>query len=78
MEVNFCLNTTSVKLLVTSRVNPPYLKCIYMVEKYANTRGVNPLLINIANMFGRPPILSMEFRNFIFCYGAAVFHIFFT
>ena len=25
-------NTTKVKLPTTSRVNPPYLKCIYMVE----------------------------------------------
>ena len=73
MEVKSCLNTTSVKLPVTPRVNPPYLKCINMVEKYPNIRGVNPFLQINANMVGWPPILIMEFRSLIHCYGAAVF-----
>ena len=34
------LKTASVKLPVTSPVNQPYLKCIYMIEKYANGRDV--------------------------------------
>ena len=38
------LKYKSVKIPVISRANPPYLKCIYMVEKYANIRGVNPFL----------------------------------
>ena len=33
MEVQTPLNTKKVKLPVTSRVNPSYVKCIYMVEK---------------------------------------------
>ena len=50
MEVKSCLNTSSVKLPVTSRVNPTYLKCIYMVKKYVNIRAVIYLITINANM----------------------------
>ena len=52
MEVESCLNTTSLKLPVTTLVNPPYMKCIYKVEKYANIRGVIFLLTINANKVG--------------------------
>ena len=40
MEVKTRLNTTGVKLPVTSPVNPPFFKCIYMVEKFAISRDL--------------------------------------
>ena len=49
MELKSCINTTSVKLPVTYRINQRYLKCTYMVEKYAKIRGVNPFLTANAN-----------------------------
>ena len=52
MDVNSPLNTSSLKFLVTSRVNPPYLKCIHMVEIYAYSRGVIHSLTNDVNMVG--------------------------
>ena len=52
MVVKTHLNTSSVKLPVTSRVNPQYLKRIHMVEKYAHRRGVIHSLTNTANMVG--------------------------
>ena len=51
-DVKSLLNTSSVKLPVASRVNPPYLKCIHMVEKYVYSRGVNDSLTNNAKMVG--------------------------
>ena len=51
-DVNSTLNTSSLKFPITSRVNPPYLKCIHMVEIYANSRGVNHSLTNNVNMVG--------------------------
>ena len=51
-EAKTHLNTSSVKLPVTSRVNPPYLKCIYMVEKKAYSRGVIFSLTNNVSMVG--------------------------
>ena len=62
MELRSRLNTTSISLPVTSRVNQSYLKCIYMVEKHAKIRGVSSLTIN-ANMVGS-----------IYCNDAAVFY----
>ena len=44
MDLKSPFNTLSLKLLVTSRVNPPYLNCIHKVEKYAFSRGIFPLL----------------------------------
>ena len=52
IEVKTLLNTTKVKLPVASCVNSPYLKCIYMVEKYAYSRGVILSLTNNANKVG--------------------------
>ena len=52
MKVKSCLTTTSVKHPVTSRVNPPYLECIHIVEKYAHIRGVNHFLTINANIVG--------------------------
>ena len=65
---------SSVKLSVTTRVNPPYLHCIHMVEKYAYSRGVIHSLTNNANMVGLPSILRVEFRSLIRCYEGVVFH----
>ena len=33
MDVNSLLSTSSLKFPLTSRVHPPYFKCIHMVEK---------------------------------------------
>ena len=52
IEVKTYLNTTKVKLLVASRVKLPYLKCRYMAEKYAYSRGVIFSITNNANMVG--------------------------
>ena len=52
MEVNFQSNTTKVLFPVTSPFNPPYLKCIYMVEKYVNIRAVIYFLTINVNMVG--------------------------
>ena len=46
------LNTTKVKLPVASSDNQPYLKCKYMVEKYAYSRGVVHCLTNNASKVG--------------------------
>ena len=74
MEVKSHLNTSSVRLPVISRVSPPYLKCIHMVEKYACSRDVIHSLTNNANMECWPSMLKMEFRNLILRYGWVVFH----
>ena len=50
MDVNSRLSTSSLKFPVTSRVSPPYLKCIHMVEKQAYSRGVIRSLTNSENM----------------------------
>ena len=50
MEVKTHLNTSNVKLPVTSCVNSPYLKCIHMVEKSAYSRGVIHSLTNISKV----------------------------
>ena len=50
MEVKSSSDTISVKLPVRSRVFPPSLKCIYMLEKYVHIRGVNPFLAINVNM----------------------------
>ena len=52
MEVKTHLNTSSVKLSVTARVNPTYLKCIYIVGKITNSKGVIHSVTNNANMVG--------------------------
>ena len=52
MAVKFCLKTASVKHPVTSRVKQPYLKSIYMIEKYANNRDVIHSVTNNTNMGG--------------------------
>ena len=33
IDVNSLISTSCLRLTVTPRVNPPYLKCIHMVEK---------------------------------------------
>ena len=68
-EVRTNLNISIVKLPVTSRVNPPNMKCLHTVEKYAYSRGVTHSLPNTANMMDRPSMLRLEFRSFIGCYG---------
>ena len=52
MEIKSPLNTISVKLPVTSRVNQSFLKWIYIVEKYANSRNVIYSVTNFAKMKG--------------------------
>ena len=52
MDVNSLLSTSSLKFPVTSRVNPPYVKCIHMVGKQACSRGVIHSLTNHPNMAG--------------------------
>ena len=47
MDVNFPLNTSNLKFPVTSHGNPPYLKCIHMVQIYA---------------FGRSTLLNKQFK----------------
>ena len=46
MEVKTRLNTTGVKLPVASRVNPPFFKCLLMVERYVKSRDVIHCLTN--------------------------------
>ena len=50
IEVKTHLNISSVKLPVTPRVNPPYLRSIHRVEKYTFSGGVIHSLTNNANM----------------------------
>ena len=52
MDVNSPLNTPSLKFPITTRVNPPYLKCIHMIEIYAYSRDVIHSLTNNVNMVG--------------------------
>ena len=52
MVVNSPLNTSSLQLPVTSRVNPLYLKRINMVELYTYNRGAIHSLTNNVNMVG--------------------------
>ena len=67
-------NTSTAKLSVTPRVNPPYLKCIHMIEKHVYIRGVINSLTEMANMLGWTSVLKVEFRSLIRCYGLVVFH----
>ena len=52
IEIKTHLNTSCVKLPVTSRVNRLYLKCIHMAKKFAYSRGGTHSLTNNANMVG--------------------------
>ena len=65
MDVNSPLNTSSLKFPVTSRINPPYLKCIHKVEIYAYIRGVIHSLKNNVNMVGSPSMLKVDFPSLI-------------
>ena len=65
MEVKTDLNISSIKLPVTQRFKPPYLTYIYMVEKYAYSRGVIHSLTNTASLVGVPSMLKLEFRSLI-------------
>ena len=78
VAVKFCLKTASVKVPVTSRVNPLCLKCMYMIGKYANSRDVILSLTNNAIMGGWLWILRVGFRSLIRRYGGVVFHNLFT
>ena len=74
MEVKTHLNTSTVKLHVSSRVSPTYLKYIHMVEEYACSGGVIHSLKNNANLVAWPSILRVEFRSLISFYVWVVFH----
>ena len=52
MDVNSPLNTSTLKFPLTSRVNPPNLKCKHMVEIHAYSRGVIHSLATDVNMVG--------------------------
>ena len=52
MEIKTDLKTSRVKFPVTARVNPAYLKCLYMVEKYAKSRVVIHSVTDNENMVG--------------------------
>ena len=52
MEIKSPLNTTSIKLPVTSRVSPSFLKWMYIAEKYVVSRDVIHSVTNIPNMVG--------------------------
>ena len=67
------LITTSAKLPVTSRVHPPYLKCVHMVDKYTYSRRVIHSLTKLTNKVGLPSILWIEFRSLSRCYEGIVF-----
>ena len=74
MELSTHLNISSIKHPVTSRVNPPCVKCIHMVEKFAYSRGVIHSLTNNANMVDLPSLLKEELRSLTRCYSEAVVH----
>ena len=78
MEVKTQINTSSVKHPATSRVDQPYLKCIYMIEKNADSRNVIYSVTNTANMVGWPLILRVGFRSMIRRYDGVVFHNLYT
>ena len=69
MEVKTPLNTSNVKIPVTSRVKLPYSKCIHMVLMYAYSIGVIHSSTNIANMVCLPLMLKVELGNLIRSYA---------